>query len=75
MEAYEQADDDLKCLGIYREAAQYKEEFDHYTDAADDVLVYYLQACEKDARQHAESATNRYFREISKCLGVDSIYY
>ena len=46
-----------------------------YEQADDDVLGYYLQACEEDARQHAESATNRYYREISKCLGVDSIYY
>ncbi len=75
VEAYEQADDDLKCLGIYREAAQYKEEFDHYKDSEDDILGYYLQVCEEDARQHAESAANRYYREISKYLGVDSIYY
>ena len=68
IDAYNEASDDLKSLGIYEDAKTYKEEFDNYDDGEEDFLWYYCQQCEEDARDHAEYATRRYYRHINDYL-------
>lgn len=57
VDQYENADEDSRLLLIYQDAAIYKEEFDQYIDGDDDFIGYYLQSCEMDARDYADTFT------------------
>lgn len=64
VEAYEDADRDLKNLRLYRESVLYQEEFHNYIYGQENYEAYYNQHCEKDARTYAEEAVFDYYRRI-----------
>lgn len=61
IEAYEKADASTKRLALFKDAVQYKKEFEHYANGLEDNLEAYIkQKCEKDAREYADNETKEY---------------
>lgn len=65
VDAYDNADDSLKGLYFFREAAQYKKEFGKYAQGDDDYLMYYYQACEENARDYSDYAADKYYSFVN----------
>lgn len=73
VEAYDaMQDEQLRQLMIFQNAAQYKAEFEDYTDSEEDLEGYYFQKCEQDARSYAELCTEYYFRKIESYLAENA---
>lgn len=68
IDAYEEANEDMKPLIFYYDASVYKEEFTDYIDGNSDICGYYTQKVETDARSYAKSATYEYFERINEYL-------
>lgn len=66
--AYESTDDEFKNLKIYDKTITYAEEYSNYTSGMDDIIGYYSQTCETDAREYAESAVKDYYYRIYEYL-------
>lgn len=57
-----------KGLRMFGKINLYAVEFSHYIDGKDDFLGYYLQDCERDAREYAKSAVTDYRNQIMEHL-------
>ncbi len=69
VDLYNQIDDDYKNMLMFQIIADYKEEFDNYSDGSDNISEYYSQAVEKSARRYSALATFEYFEYIDEYLG------
>lgn len=68
IDLYKQTSGEMKHLQIFRDAEQYLGEFEHYIDGTINPLGYYLQECEKDARDYAKAAAKEYYALIKEYL-------
>lgn len=66
--AYESTDDEFKNLKLYDKTVIYAEEYSNYTNGMNDIIGYYTQACEVDAREYAEGAVKDYYYRIYEHL-------
>lgn len=73
VDAYNNADESIKGLRLYKTAALYAEEFKNYVDGEDcDFWTYYDQRCESDARDYADDAIYDYYSKIEEYLSATS---
>lgn len=66
---YDDVDVEYKSLLIFSDVQHYKQEFSDYVNGEDDILDYYLQRCEVDARAYARDAVADYYEKISAYSG------
>ena len=67
IEVYEKADAPTKKLALFKDAVQYKKEFEHYANGLEDNLdIYVNQKCEEDAREYADKEANEYMTAIGE---------
>lgn len=63
-------------LSLFYKVGIYAEEFASYDNGEDNLLSYYTQRCESDARSYAVSAVDDYFNQIDEYLqSLDSPTY
>lgn len=65
-DAYREAAPQMKGLYLYRQAAAYAWEFDHYQSSKKDWKSYSTQVCESDSRRYASHMVEAYFCFIDK---------
>lgn len=66
--AYDSTADEFKNLQLYNKAITYAEEYSNYTSGMEDLVGYYTQSCEADAREYAEHAVEDYYYRIYQYL-------
>jgi len=66
---YEDTDSDYRSLAFLRSARLYIDEFENYKSGREDYIGYYLQYCESDAREYAESRGVVYQRLLLSTQG------
>lgn len=64
VKVYDEADDNMKALYIFRDAKKYKSEFANYIHGSEDYDAYYEQSCEEDARDYAYDAMLDYKEKV-----------
>lgn len=69
---YNELDSKDKQLLLFYPAEVYTKEFQNYQDGSDDILGYYLQRCEIDARAYGDSAADDYYAKIDSYLNEGS---
>lgn len=70
IDAYNDVSPDFRRLRLYNRAEAYAEEFDNYAESDEDIIAYYSQACESDARDYADYAVDDYYEKIEKYLSA-----
>lgn len=73
VDAYKDADESLQALRLYKNVRFYEKEFADYSDGSEDILTYYFQQCEIDAREYAESAVEDYYLRISEYIETEKL--
>ena len=53
---------------LYNKAATYVKEFTDYENGTEEIITYYIQQCEIDARKYARSAVTDYYLEVKKYI-------
>ena len=72
-DAYMSIDERYKPLRLFNKAVKCGNEFVNYDDGDEDFFDYYMQDCEGDARDYAESAAEDYYNKINEYYGYEAI--
>ncbi len=68
-DTWKESDSKYQSLMLYNKAKVYEEEYENYNRGEEDYFAYYMQQCEIDSREYAQSRAQDYCDAINEYFG------